>query len=55
MAEEQNIKEESTERIVALQTMYIKVVSFEAPNCPEVFLETDISPETKITLSNTHN
>ena len=30
MAEEQNIKEESTERIVALQTMYIKDVSFEA-------------------------
>jgi len=55
MAEEQNIKEESTERIVALQTMYIKDVSFEAPNSPEVFLETDISPETKINLSNTHN
>ena len=55
MAEEQNIKEETTERIVALQTMYIKDVSFEAPNSPEVFLETDISPETKINLSNTHN
>ena len=55
MAEEQNIKEETTERIVALQTMYIKDVSFEAPNSPKVFLETDISPETKINLSNTHN
>lgn len=55
MAEEQNIKEETTERIVALQTMYIKDVSFEAPNSPEVFLETDVSPETKINLSNTHN
>ncbi len=55
MAEEQNIKEETTERVVALQTMYIKDVSFEAPNSPEVFLETDISPETKINLSNTHN
>ncbi len=55
MAEEQNIKEETTEKVVALQTMYIKDVSFEAPNSPEVFLETDISPETKINLSNTHN
>ena len=55
MAEEQGIKEDSTERVVALQTMYIKDVSFEAPNSPEVFLETDISPETKINLSNTHN
>ena len=55
MAEEQNIKEETIERVVALQTMYIKDVSFEAPNSPEVFLETDISPETKINLSNTHN
>ena len=55
MAEEQGKKEESTEKAVALQTMYIKDISFEAPNSPDVFLETDISPETKINLSNTHN
>ena len=55
MAEEQGKKEESTEKVVALQTMYIKDISFEAPNSPDVFLETDISPETKINLSNTHN
>ena len=55
MAEEQVKNEDSTERVVALQTMYIKDVSFEAPNSPEVFLESDISPETKINLSNTHN
>ena len=48
MAEEQGKKEESTEKVVALQTMYIKDISFEAPNSPDVFLETDISPETKI-------
>ena len=46
MAEEQGKKEESTEKVVALQTMYIKDISFEAPNSPDVFLETDISPET---------
>jgi len=59
MAEEQGVKEDSTEKavekVVALQTMYIRDISFEAPNSPEVFLETDISPETKINLSNTHN
>ena len=55
MAEEQVKNEDSTEKVVALQTMYIKDVSFEAPNSPEVFLESDISPETKINLSNTHN
>ena len=55
MAEDQNKKESETEKIVALQTMYIKDISFEAPNSPGVFLEDDISPETKINLSNTHN
>jgi preprotein translocase subunit SecB len=55
MAEEQVKNEDSTEKVVALQTMYVKDVSFEAPNSPEVFLESDISPETKINLSNTHN
>ena len=55
MAEDQNNKESETEKIVALQTMYIKDISFEAPNSPGVFLESDVSPETKINLSNTHN
>ena len=55
MAEEQVKNEDSKEKVVALQTMYVKDVSFEAPNSPEVFLESDISPETKINLSNTHN
>ena len=43
------------ERLVSLQTMYIKDVSFEAPNSPGVFLEDEISPETKINLANTHD
>ena len=43
------------ERLVSLQTMYIKDVSFEAPNSPGVFLEEAVSPETKINLSNTHD
>ncbi len=43
------------ERLVSLQTLYIKDVSFEAPNSPGVFLEEAISPETKINLANTHD
>ena len=43
------------ERLVSLQTMYIKDVSFEAPNSPGVFLEEEVSPETKINLANTHD
>ena len=42
------------ERLVSLQTMYIKDVSFEAPNSPGVFLEEAVSPETQINLANTH-
>ena len=44
----------SLETLVALHTMYVKDVSFEAPNSPGVFLETNINPETKINLSNMH-
>ncbi len=43
------------ERLVSLQTMYIKDVSFEAPNSPGVFLEQEVSPETKVNLANTHD
>ena len=43
------------ERLVSLQTMYIKDVSFEAPNRPGGFLEEEVYPETKINLANTHD
>ena len=43
------------ERLVSLQTMYIKDESFEAPNSPGVFLEEEVLPETKINLANTHD
>ena len=43
------------ERLVSLQTMYIRDVSFEAPNSPGVFLEEEVLPETKINLANTHD
>ena len=44
----------TTEKNVSLQTIYIKALSFEAPNSPEVFLEQEITPETKLNISNTH-
>ena len=43
------------QKTVAIQTIYVKDVSFEAPNSPGVFMEENIQPETKINLSNTHN
>ena len=43
------------EKTVAIQTIYTKDVSFEAPNSPGVFMEESIQPETKINLANTHN
>ena len=43
------------ERLVSLQTMYIKDVSFEAPKSPGVFLEEEVLPETKSNLANTHD
>ena len=60
MAENEDLKKEQVEngnleKLVALQTIYIKDVSFEAPNSPGVFLETEVNPETKINLSNMHN
>jgi hypothetical protein len=33
----------TTEKNVSLQTIYIKDLSFEAPNSPEVFLEQEIT------------
>ena len=42
------------QKTVAIQTIYVKDVSFEAPNSPGVFLEESVQPETKIILSNTH-
>jgi len=47
--------DEKQEKLVSLQQMYIKDVSFEAPNSPGVFLEEAVSPETKINLANTHD
>ena len=58
MATESENKEtataENNEKNVSLQTIYIKDLSFEAPNSPDIFLEEEITPETKLNISNTH-
>jgi len=61
MAKESENKETATtenneknEKNVSLQTIYIKDLSFEAPNSPDIFLEEEITPETKLNISNTH-
>ena len=50
----ENATTENNEKNVSLQTIYIKDLSFEAPNSPGVFLEQEITPETKLNISNTH-
>ena len=51
---DENATTEKNEKNVSLQTIYIKDLSFEAPNSPEVFLEQEITPETKLNISNAH-
>ncbi len=38
----------------ALQQIYIKVLSFEAPNSPQIFQEQQIEPETELNIRNEH-
>jgi preprotein translocase subunit SecB len=37
-----------------LQQIYIKDLSFEAPNSPEIFQEQQIEPETELNIRNAH-
>ena len=45
---------QENKKTVSLQTIYIKDISFEAPNSPDVFLEKEVTPDTKLNISNTH-
>jgi preprotein translocase subunit SecB len=55
MATESENKEtattENTEKNVSLQTIYIKDLSFENPNAPEILLETPGQPDVEITVN----
>jgi preprotein translocase subunit SecB len=45
----------STERAFLLQQLYIKDLSFEAPNTPQIFKKTDIEPDTELNIRNSHS
>ncbi len=46
---------DSAARAFLLQQLYIKDLSFEAPNTPQIFKETSIEPETELNIRNSHS
>ena len=47
--------QESAERAFLLQQLYVKDLSFEAPNTPQIFKATNIEPETELNIRNAHS
>ena len=47
--------EDDGNRVFLLQQLYIKDMSFEAPNTPQIFQETNIEPDTELNIRNSHN
>jgi preprotein translocase subunit SecB len=45
----------TAERVFLLQQLYIKDLSFEAPNTPQIFQTTDIEPDTELNIRNSHS
>lgn len=45
---------DAAQRAFALQQMYIKDLSFEAPNSPHVFAQANVEPETELNIRNAH-
>ena len=45
----------AAERVFLLQQLYIKDLSFEAPNTPQIFQTTDIEPDTELNIRNSHS
>ncbi len=42
-------------RAFMLQQLYVKDLSFEAPNTPQIFKESSIEPETELNIRNSHS
>lgn len=42
-------------RVFMLQQLYLKDLSFEAPNSPRIFQQTGIEPETELNIRNAHS
>jgi preprotein translocase subunit SecB len=45
----------SGNRTFLLQQLYVKDLSFEAPNTPQIFQESSIEPETELNIRNAHS
>lgn len=44
----------SDQHVFMLQQLYIKDLSFEAPNTPQIFQESGVEPETELNIRNSH-
>ena len=42
------------QRAFLLQQLYVKDLSFEAPNTPQIFQESQVEPETELNIRNSH-
>lgn len=42
-------------RAFLLQQLYVKDLSFEAPNTPKIFQESQLEPETELNIRNSHS
>jgi len=45
---------DAASRVFLLQQLYMKDVSFEAPNTPQIFKESSIEPDTELNIRNSH-
>jgi preprotein translocase subunit SecB len=45
----------SGNRTFLLQQLYVKDLSFEAPNTPQIFQQSSIEPETELNIRNSHS
>ena len=45
----------SSNRTFLLQQLYVKDLSFEAPNTPQIFQSSSIEPETELNIRNSHS
>ncbi|MDP6436268.1 MAG: protein-export chaperone SecB [Gammaproteobacteria bacterium] len=46
---------EDNTRAFLLQQLYVKDLSFEAPNSPKIFQESALEPETELNIRNSHS
>ncbi|MBT8422868.1 MAG: protein-export chaperone SecB [Gammaproteobacteria bacterium] len=45
---------QAPEQAFMLQQLYVKDMSFESPNSPQIFRESNVEPETELNIRNSH-